>query len=328
MPLAVISVDWIQQSMVASAPWSMRVKRLSSAILGLVVLLAIPLVQAQPSKKTAVLPAGGSLGQAEQRLANELITKLVDGGSVEVVDRQKTKTILAEQNIQATDRYSPESATRLGKLLGVPTIVFVRIDSYSSTTRVTNSPIAFGMKTTNTGSVLLKGAAQILDVETGAILAAPSAEFAKDGVLAEVKTYGNIRKSSDTDPQVELVKLNDSAFNSLAQELAPKIAIAIPAAAAQSQATVAQKVPKVAGVQSGMTYLNAGSTSGIKAGDTFQITREVDSGMQDPDTHQPIMRKKKVCLLIISDVDDSIASGKCAGDAAQSGDRAVPVANH
>jgi len=163
------------------------------AILGLAVLIAIPLIHAQSSKKTAVLPAGGSFGDAEQRLANELVTKLVDGGNVEVIDRQKTKAILAEQNIQSSDRFSAGSATRLGRLLGVPTIVFVRVDSYSSTTRLSNSPIPFGIKTDAIGSVLLKGAAQILDVETGAILAAPSAEFNKDAVLAEVKTYGNIR---------------------------------------------------------------------------------------------------------------------------------------
>jgi len=124
------------------------------------------------------------------------------------------------------------------------------------------------------------------------------------------------------------VKLNDSAFDSLVQELAPKIASAIPAAAVQAQTAVAQKVPKVAGVQGGMTFLNVGSANGVKSGDIFQITREVDSGMQDPDTHQPIMRKKKICTLVVSDVDDAIASGKCAGDVAKSGDIASAVTNH
>lgn len=289
----------------------------------------------QVKKRTAVLRSGGPFPQAEQSIADQLITLLVQGGSVEVVDRDRMAQILAEQNMQNNlyynpqqPRFSTESAVYLGKLLGVPAVVFVRVDAWSGGQRQVNS----GKKHTIYGNLVLKATAQIVNVETGSILASPTASFDQERVLSEWTdghrpfAIGPIpvpqgKGTQGADPQVTSRKLNEEGFNSVEHELAAKVANAI--GGAQNLSARAQRVPKVAGVQDGMTFVNEGSHDGLKVGDTFQIIRMIDSGMQDPDTRKPILRKKQVCLLTISEVEDSLAFGRCTGDLAQPGDQAM-----
>ncbi len=311
-------------------------KNLGALIFLLLALFVAPSVHAQVKKRTAILRAGSPFPQAEQSIAEQLITMLVEDGRVEVVDRAQMAQIFNEQNMQNNlyynpqqPRFSTDSAVYLGKLLGVPAIVFVRVDKYYGGQR---PPVNDGKKHTISGNVVLKATAQIVNVETGTILAAPTASFDQDRVLSEStdgRPPGAIgpfripagKGTQGVDPQVALRKLTDEAFDSVEHELAGKVANAI--VGASNLSARAQKIPKVAGVQDGMTFVNEGSNSGLKVGDTFQIVRMVDSGMQDPDTHQPILRKKQVCSLTISEVEDSLASGKCTGDIAKNGDQAI-----
>jgi curli biogenesis system outer membrane secretion channel CsgG len=314
----------------------LALKNLGVLVLLLLTLCVVPRVQSQVKKRTAILRAGSPFPQPEQNIADQLITLLVESGKVEVIDRAQMAQIFNEQNMgnnlyynPQQPRFSTESAVYLGKLLGVPALVFIRVDAYYGGQR---PPVNNGKKHTISGNVVLKTTAQIVNVETGSIFAAPTASFDQERVLSE-STDGRppgvigpfrIPQGKGTqgpDPNVAMRKLTEEAFDSVEHELASKIANAL--VSAPNLSARAQKIPKVAGVQNGMTFVNEGSNDGLKAGDTFQIVRMVDSGMQDPDTHKPISRKKQVCLLTISDVEDSLASGKCVGDLAQPGDQAL-----
>jgi curli biogenesis system outer membrane secretion channel CsgG len=315
-------------------------KNLGALIFILLALFAVPQGHTQVKKRTAVLRSGSPFPWAEQNIADQLITLLVESGKVEVVDRAQMAQIFNEQNMQNNlyynpqqPRFSTESAVYLGKLLGVPALVFVRVDAYS---RGQQPPVNSGKKHTISGNIVLKATAQIVNVETGSILASPTAAFERERVLSEwtdghrAFSIGPVpvpqgKGTQGADPQLALRKLTDEALNSIEQDLAEKVANAI--LGAQNLSARAQKMPKVAGVQQGMTFINEGSTSGVKVGDTFQIIRVVESGMVDPDTQKPILRKKQVCLLTISELEDSLASGKCTGDIAQNGDQAIAQAH-
>jgi hypothetical protein len=76
----------------------------------------------------------------------------------------------------------------------------------------------------------------------------------------------------------------------------------------------------VAGIVNGSIYINRGSAAGVKAGDKFQIIREVSLGINDPQTNQPMTRKQQVCVLTIVSADESNSSGSCQGGLPQSKD--------
>lgn len=52
----------------------------------------------------------------------------------------------------------------------------------------------------------------------------------------------------------------------------------------------------------------------------------VSVGLNDPTTNQPILRKQQICVLTITDVQDTNASGTCQGGLPQSKDVADPMA--
>lgn len=309
------------------------------------ILLALPLARGQSNQRVAVLAAGGPAHEQEQKVVNDLTTNLVNETGIQVVNRQQLQQVLDEMKLEhslwigqdpsgvtrAGPTFDSTTAAKLGHLLGVPALIFVRVDDV----RATKNPVRNGTKTTVYGNVALKVTSQVLEVDTAAIISAPTASFSRENQLLSESDagkppthYGPIPvpgrpPTQGPDPDIALRKIIDQAYESVVEELSPKISKAISSAPAF---VAPQKQPKVAGVQQGMTFLNVGSNSGIKVGAVFQITRTVDSGMQDPDTHQPIMRKKQICKLTISEVEDSLSSGNCKGEVAQNGDVAIPAA--
>ena len=114
-----------------------------------------------------------------------------------------------------------------------------------------------------------------------------------------------------------------------AQSLAKDLAAAS-SSVASSAATAANLPPSssanaavVVGVSEGLTYINRGSNSGLRAGQVLQVYRlSTVPGLSDPDTGKPLTRKNQICTLTLSDVEETNASGKCVGDLPASRDNA------
>ena len=72
----------------------------------------------------------GALGrQAEfenfgKGIAGMLMTELAANPSIQIVDRAKVQAVFAEQDLSRTDRVDPETAVRVGKILGVRHMIF------------------------------------------------------------------------------------------------------------------------------------------------------------------------------------------------------------
>ena len=320
-------------------------KNLGVLVLLLLALCVVPCARSQVKKRTAVLRAGSPFPWAEQNIADQVNTLLVQDGRVEVVDRDQLARIINEQSLQNNQslpnnrpvdpnnpqpgQFSTASAVQLGKLLGVPAIVFVRVDAYYG---APHPPVNNGKKHSVSGNMVLKATAQIINVQTGTIFASPTAGFEQERVLSEwTDGHGPIvigpvrvpqgQGTKGADPTVAIQKLREEAFNSVEHELAGKVASAL--VDGPTPPDQVRKAPKVAGVQNGMTFVNVGVKDGVKVGESFQIIRMVETGLVDPDSHQPLLQKKQVCLLTLSEVEESFASGKCVGDLALSGDQAI-----
>src|SRR3954452_10406094 len=59
-----------------------------------------------------------------------LINRLVRDGSCSVIERSAIDKLLAEQNLSNSDRFDPQTAAKLGRLLGVDAIVLGSITQY------------------------------------------------------------------------------------------------------------------------------------------------------------------------------------------------------
>ena len=64
-----------------------------------------------------------------------LVTYLVKDGSYSVIERKALDKILAEQNFSNSDRADPNSAAKIGKLLGVDAIIVGSITEFGNDTK-------------------------------------------------------------------------------------------------------------------------------------------------------------------------------------------------
>ena len=76
-----------------------------------------------------------------QGLSDLLVNNLVQDGTCSVTERKALHKILAEQNFSKSDRANAGSAAKLGKLLGVDTIVVDRITQFGNETKLISAAV-------------------------------------------------------------------------------------------------------------------------------------------------------------------------------------------
>jgi curli biogenesis system outer membrane secretion channel CsgG len=297
---------------------------------GLTLLVGLSSANAQAKKKIAVYPFDEQLVATRglnigEKVADSIISKIAGGGMFDVVDRQYLDKILSEQNLKMSARFDPANAAKLGKLANIDVLIVGQIDAFHADASSEQANGFFANKTTVTGQIDLKVTARLINVETGSIMAAPTASSELKKTISEKKDYlpsnqGSVTsKSTGTgDVQSALLRLVDQSVEDVSADLSEKIEGSVDKLPAGARA--ASVLAKVVGMQGDVTLINRGTTAGIKEGQQFTVIRPVDTGLKDPDTGQPVIRKKKICDLGITEVEDSISSGKCAGEQPAAGD--------
>jgi hypothetical protein len=284
------------------------------------------LAQAQTGRRIAFLPANSKFADLENRLSDSLVGKFAGRPGIAVIDRQSIEKIIKEQNFQNSDRSSPDTAARIGKIAGVGQVIMVQVDAGSYTTQNQKN----GGTTTAIGTVILQAHARMLDVETAAILTQPSSSFEDHATIATVTehkavTFGAYHKNASqttegSDPAVVATNEISKAIDAVSSDLAAKLSGALSSAPGPKAAPAL-----VAGIANGAVYINEGSSAGVKVGDRFQVVRKVNIGLNDPKTGQPMTRKTQICELTVTSVDEANSSGACRGGIPQSNDVAEPA---
>ena len=112
-------------------------------------------------------------------ISDLLVTYLVKDGSYSVIERKAMDKIMAEQNFSNSDRANPNSAAKIGKLLGVDAIIVGSITQFGNETKNLNLGGAggglighglggFGHKKSK---AIVALTARMVDIDTGEILA-------------------------------------------------------------------------------------------------------------------------------------------------------------
>jgi curli biogenesis system outer membrane secretion channel CsgG len=246
-------------------------------------------------------------------ITNLLVTGLVKDGNFSVIERSALDKVLNEQNFSNSNRADPNSAAKIGKLLGVDAIIVGTITEFGNETKKTGLGGGGG----NWGGFGLGGlghsnskanvaiTARIINIDTGEIMAVADG----DGQSHRSSTSltggggnwhgfggGNADFGSSDFQQTIIGEATKAAVDQLATNL-------------DSQAA---KVPvrtivvegEVAAVDSGQIILNVGAKAGIKVGDQFNVLR-VTRVIKDPATGA-VLRKMTSTVGVVkaTDVDD------------------------
>jgi len=107
----------------------------------------------------------GSVTNFGRFLSEELITRLYQTKKFKVIERQQLNKIITEQKLSLTGVVDPASAQKLGRVLGVDSIVFGSISDLVRTLKIN---------------------ARLISAETGEVFAAAAIDIVKDDVVTSL----------------------------------------------------------------------------------------------------------------------------------------------
>lgn len=283
------------------------------------------------SAATAALGANVDVGKA---ISDLLVKYLVQDGTYSVIERKALDKIMSEQNFSNSDRVNPNSAAKLGRILGVDAMIVGSVTQFGNDTKNTNVGGAGGgpfggfglggVKHSNTKAIVNIDA-RIVDIDTAEILGVAeghgessrsSTSLTGGGGNWRGFGAGNVDfGSSDFQETI----LGEAIKNSVEQMSAGLIADNTKLSA---RTIIVSGL--VAAVDGGQVVLNVGAKTGIKVGDQLSIER-ITRTIKDPATGQVLRQMTTpVGIVKVTDVDDVSAvcspvsgSGFKVGDAAK-----------
>ena len=88
--------------------------------------------------QTVSAAAFGTNVDVGKGITDLLVKYLVQDGTYSVIERQALDKIVSEQNFSNSDRANPNSAAKIGKLLGVDAIIVGAVTQFGNDTKTTN----------------------------------------------------------------------------------------------------------------------------------------------------------------------------------------------
>jgi curli biogenesis system outer membrane secretion channel CsgG len=258
-------------------------------------------------------PAPVNVGKA---VADLLVNRLVSSGSCIVIERAAIEQILLEQNLSNSDRFDPQTAAKIGRLLGVDAIVLGTITKYDRDDKTTGSsrsrsPFAgagASMKLKHDVKASVEISARIVSPDTAEIVAVAQGTGASErkGVKTDIRDRPAIMFGQGGPSGEVLNEALDKAITQLTahvEETFPKI----PSRAGKLEGLVADAN------ESGRLILNVGSRAGAKPGDHLQVWR-AGKPIRDPETGK-VLRYDDTLLgdATITSVDEVSAVASYAG---------------
>lgn len=281
--------------------------------------------------QTATAALFGTNVDVGKGISDLLVTDLVKDGTYSVIERKALDKILAEQNFSNSDRANPNFAAKIGKLLGVDTIIVGSITQFGNETKNTNIGGAgaglggfgiggFGKKESKAIVVVN---ARMVDIDTGEILGVADGK----GESARKSTSllgggGNWHGFGAGGANFGSSDFQQTILGEAVKLAVDQMSTGLVANNGKLQTRIVNVSGLVAAVEGGQIILNVGGKAGLKVGDQLNVER-VTREIKDPATGQVIRRlASAVGVVKITEVDDISAvavvvsgSGFKVGDA-------------
>ena len=257
-------------------------------------------------------------------ISDMIVEKLVNGGFYSVIERKALSKLVSEQNFSNSDRADPNSAAKIGRLLGVDAIIIGSITQFGRDDKKTNigggaiGGLAGRYGIGGVGRTSSKAAvglsARIVSVDTAEVLAVARGK----GESARTGTSLLGAGGSSTNAGGGAVDMASSNFaNTLLGEATGAAVTQLINQLHQNSTRIATKVVAidalVADVSGSTLIINLGSRAGVKVGDKLQVKR-MGKAITDPATGKVLKRREDLLgELKITEVDEVSATGSFAG---------------
>jgi curli biogenesis system outer membrane secretion channel CsgG len=267
----------------------------------------------------------GSNQDIGKGIADMLVDKLVNDGTFSVIERKQLDKILAEQNFSNSDRADPNSAAKIGRVLGVSAIIVGSITQFGRDDKSTNigggalggatSRFGIGGVRKSKSTAVVQITARMIDTNTAEILASVTsknqAERDGTGLIGAGGSNAGLAggvldmKSSNFGATL-LGEATTKTVADLSSQLTAK-AGSLPTTTVTIDGMVADAAPD------GTLILNVGSKAGLKVGDTLAV-KHPGRPITDPATGKVLRRiEESLGTVKITEVDETSSTGKFTG---------------
>lgn len=267
--------------------------------------------------KTTVAAIFGTDQDVGKGITDMMVQKLVEDGKYSVIERAALDKIISEQNFNNSDRADPSSASKIGRILGVDTIIIGSITKFGRDDKSVGgvggghsgwTGALAGMKK-NDSKAVCAITARMVNTTTGEILAAVTGNgestrsgFAVGGGGGNGYNGGGggFDMTSSNFAQTILGEAVTKAVKDAATQLDSKSAD-LPVYKATYSGLVAD-------VSGNTLITNVGNKVGVRSGDTMQISRPIRT-VKDPTTGKVIKTvTSQLGTCTVTDVDADTAT--------------------
>lgn len=268
-------------------------------------------------------------------ISDLLVTYLVKDGSYSVIERKAMDKIMTEQNFSNSDRANPNSAAKIGKLLGVDAIIVGSITQFGNETKNLNLGGAggglighglggFGHKKSK---AIVALTARIVDVDTGEILAVAEGKGESQRESTSLLGGGgNWHGFGGGHADFGSSDFQSTIIGEAVKAAVEKTSTDVIAGKDKLVARTITVEGLIAAVDGGQIILNVGAKAGVKVGDQLNVER-VSKEIKDPSTGKVIRRMStSVGVVRVTDVDDiSSVATTVSGSGFKTGDAVKTV---
>ena len=275
--------------------------------------------------RTSAQAIFGTDSDVGKGISDMVIGQLLKDGTYRVIDREMLDKIMHEQNFSNSDRADPSTAAKIGRLLGVDTMVVGDVTQFGRDDHNTSAGAALGSwDKYGVGRLGMKKSkavvaitARLIDVNTGEVLASESGRGSSQRSGTSLLGGG----AGDGGGGGGGVGMNSSNFAQtiLGEAVTQAVAALCTALDGDSGKLPVSVAPTVhikgmvADFTDGVMVANVGTKDGVKVGDHLDVTRTLRT-IKDPSTGQVLRTiEQKLGEFTVTSVDTNSSMGSFAG---------------
>jgi len=246
-------------------------------------------------------------------IADLLVKHLVQDGTYSVIERKAMDKILAEQNFSNSDRANPNSAAKLGKLLGVDAIIVGSITQFGNDNKDTKvggggggfGGFGIGGFGHKKSKAIVAVDARIVDIDTAEILGVADGKGESSRESTSLLGGGsNWHGWGGGAVDFGSSDFGKTILGEAVNSAVTKLSTGVIAGNSKLQTRTISVEGLVAAVDGAQIVVNVGAKAGLKVGDQLTVER-VSKEIKDPATGKVLRRMASaVGAIKVTDVDD------------------------
>jgi curli biogenesis system outer membrane secretion channel CsgG len=242
-------------------------------------------------------------------MTNLLVKYLVKDGTYSVIERGALDKVLAEQNFSNSDRANPNSAAKIGKLLGVDAIIVGVITQFGGENKDTKvggggggwGGLGFGGFSHKKSKAIVSVDARLVDIDTAEILGVADGKGESSRESTSLLGGGsNWHGFGGGNVDFGSSDFQETIIGEAVKQAMEQLSAGLIADAPKLQARTITVQGMVAFIDANGVVVNVGKKAGLKPGDTLAVER-VTREIKDPSTGAVIRQRCRIGVTSVYD---------------------------